>query len=246
MIIETYGNGERMRTAGELVRSLGLEHTVILPIPTSKDGIFVKDTDIKLEETLVGVKKNSLVSGYGLPSEYVKEVERRGGKCLDLFYDEEFLKDNAYITAVCALGYILSSIKSEPRDIKFGIVGYGRIGSRVLDMLLFFGAQTVVYTGRENIRISLGECGIETKGVPNAKEDFEGVDILINTAPADLSAAISTGGKMRIIELASGENFKGIEGVEYLPALPERSMPKAGGRAVFSAIKRFKQRENVW
>ncbi len=246
MTIETYGSGERIKIAAELVRSLNIEHTVILPIPATKDGIYIKDTDVKLEESLAGVKNGSLVIGYGLPEDYVKSAEEAGAKCLDLLYDEDFLKDNAQITAISALGYILSSIKKEPKDISFGIVGYGRIGSRILDMLLFFGAQTIVYTGRENIRLSLGECGIETREFPKKSEDFRGVDILINTAPADLSCALSGAPRMRIIELASGRNFDGIEGVEGLPALPERKMPEAGGRALFLAIKRFKKRENVW
>ena len=72
--------------------------------------------------------------------------------------------------------------------------------------------------------------------------DFSGIDILINTAPKDMSASFE-GGRIpegaRVIELASGKNFKGVEGVENLPALPERMFPESAGRTYFDAASRF-------
>jgi hypothetical protein len=47
---------------------------------------------------------------------------------------------------------------------------------------------------------------------------------------------------VRVIELASGENFRGIEGVERLPSIPDRFYGKSAGKTYFSYIvKRMKE-----
>ena len=42
-----------------------------------------------------------------------------------------------------------------------------------------------------------------------------------------------------MIELASGENFKGIEGVERLPGIPDKSYGKSAGSTYFSRIMNY-------
>ena len=55
MNIETYGRGERLRLAASLLASLPVKHLTLLPVPSTKDGKFVLNTDIPLSDTLVGV-----------------------------------------------------------------------------------------------------------------------------------------------------------------------------------------------
>lgn len=245
MSIETYGTGERIKVAARYSASLDLPHLVILPVPTTKDKKHITNTDILLSDTLCNAERDSIVVGYSLPEFYVSLAKERGSSVLDLSADEEFLCDNAYITAVGALGYILTTIKASPDDICFGVVGYGRIGSRLIRMLLFLGAKVRVYTSKVLNRLELGECGIDCISVSESdvgKYDFSGIDILINTAPKDMTQNIKSGNvpeNMRIIELASGDNFNGIDGVEKLPGIPEKMFPESAGRACFSAIRRF-------
>ena len=75
-----------------------------------------------------------------------------------------------------------------------------------------------------------------------ALEDLDELDVLINTAPTPLANCfegrrIPRG--LSVIELASGKNFDGVEGVIKLPSIPERSYPKTAGRAYFHAIQRY-------
>ena len=242
MNIETYGTGERIRTAARLSATLPIEHLVILPVPTTKDKITVAGTDIPLSDTLANVGRGSLVFGYGLFREYKESVEALGGACVDLSLDEAFLSENAYVTAIGAISYILKSEKRIPRDLSFGIVGYGRIGSRLVNMLLFFGARVRVYTGKMLTRLRLGECGIDSVCIGEGSFDLSGIDVLINTAPRDMRGAFCDGkipDKMRVLELASGDNFSGVEGVEYLAALPEVMYPESAGRIYYEAIKEY-------
>lgn len=249
MSIETYGTGERLRVAAaELAPHAASRHFVLLPIPTSRDGIYVTGTEIPLAETLACVGRGSVVVGYGMPDSYANDARGRGALVLDLSRDEEFLSDNAYITAVGALGYILTTDGRIPRDSVFGVVGYGRIGSRILRMLLFLGARAVVYTSRALTHFELGECGVHSvciSGAVDGKYDFSGVDILINTAPRDMSEFFPDGclpEGMRVIELASGKNFEGVSGVEPLPSLPGRMYPVSAGRAYAEATLKFLNR----
>lgn len=245
MSIETYGGGERIRHAGRLAFQYGIgRRLVLLPIPSSRDKINITGTEIPLEETLPDPSENSLIVGYSLPDEYKIKVKERGGELLDLSLDEEFLLDNAYLTSLGTVGYILSTSKLAVSDMSIGIIGYGRIGSQLARILLFLGAKLRVYTSKMLTRVDLGECGIDSVSVCSMGEcvsDFLGVDILINTAPKDMSAVFRGGLPVgvRLIELASGDNFKGVDGVEKLPALPERMFPESAGAAYAEAVKRF-------
>ena len=249
MSIETYGTGERLRVAAaELAPYAAARHFVLLPIPSTRDGICVANTEIPLSETLSGVEEGSVVAGYGLPDSYVNGARGLGALVLDLSSDEDFLSENAYITAVGALGYILTTERRIPRDLIFGVVGYGRIGSQILRMLLFLGARAIVYTSRVLTHFELGECGVHSvciSGAVDGKYDFSGVDILINTAPRDASGSFPEGRVprgMRVIELASGKNFLGVEGVESLPSLPGRMYPASAGHAYAAAVLKFLNR----
>jgi len=245
MNIETYGTGERLRCAARLSAALEPKHLVLLPVPSTKDGVTVHGTDIPLDSTLVNLSCGSAVVGYGLGESYARAVSERGARLLDLSLDGGFLKRNADITATGAVGYILTSTKATPDRLSFGIVGYGRIGSALARLLLFLGGRVRIYTSRPSMCAMLAECGADSAPASEIYDnvcDFSDIDILINTAPKDMSAAFC-GGKLprglRVLELASGRNFVGVSGVEMLPALPERMYPEAAGEAYFAAVKNF-------
>ncbi len=246
MSIETYGTGARLRIAARLLEGVTTDkRLILLPVPSTRDKKHIKDTDILLDDTLSGAGADTLAVGYGLPDRYTAALEAAGAKLLDLAHDEEYLCDNAKITAYGALGYILTTTPRAPEDLRFGIVGYGRIGSELSRMLLFLGAHVRVYTSRTLTRLELGECGMESapsSDIYAGKADFSGLDILINTAPKDMRGCFEESGLpdgMRLLELASGENFADVAGVERLPALPERMYPESAGRAYFDAVVRF-------
>ena len=245
MSIETYGVGKRMELVARSLSFVDCKHLVVLPIPTTKDRKHITNTDILLDETLVNVCEDSKIIGYGLPEEYRARAEALGAVVFDVADDEEFLERNSYITAIGALGYILSTTDKEPSELCVGIFGYGRIGAALARMLLFFGAKLIVYTSKILSRIELGTYGIDSVSVKTSSKDdcsLEGLDIFINTAPTDMTEVV--GGEkipygIRVIELASGNNFKGIDGVESLPGIPEKMYPESAAKAYLEAIKRF-------
>ena len=120
MCIETYGKGERIRCAAGILSEIPHGHLVLLPVPSTKDNKTVFNTDIPLSNTLVNVGASSLVVGYSLPVDYTEEVKLRGGRVLDIGTDEKFLTDNAILTAVGTLGFILTTGRAARRASLWG------------------------------------------------------------------------------------------------------------------------------
>ncbi len=255
MNIEIFGGGERTRYTARLLskaelaneKSIEVSRVRVFPIPTSRDSVHITGCDEKLTELLKDGAGSVFNVGYGFPKDALRQMEDAGEKYYDAAKDELFLKENAYISALGALCYVLCTSKKVPRDISFGVVGYGRIGSELVRMLLFFGASVHIFTSKQLTRIDLGEIGIKTSEIRVSGFEFDdltGIDILFNTAPCDLSH-IFKGEELReglrVIDLASGDSFKGVGGVEYLPSIPERMYPESAGavyaKRAISAMK---------
>ena len=242
MNIEKYGESKRCRIAKELFeKTIEQLHLVFLPIPTSKDGKTINGSDIRVESLLESCREKTLVVGYKIPRDICDRLVSNGARYLDLSFDERFVYENAILSAEGALGYILSSFDRSVRDMKIGIVGYGRIGKSLFSMLSFLGARPRVYTTSEKSALELSESGVEVSLSLEGVRDFSGLDLVINTAPTDLSKSFTgfVPHGMRVIELASGENFKGVEGVERLSSIPELMYPVSGGNIYYQAILRF-------
>lgn len=245
MSIETYGTGKRMELVARKLTSSACKHLVVLPVPSTKDKRHITNTDLLIDDSLINVSRGTKIVGYGLPIEYVEKAETLGATVYDVEKDEIFLLRNAKLTAIGALGYILSTSDREPSELSVGVFGYGRIGSILVRMLLFMGARTVVYTSKLLKRVELGAYGIETASVvslPQEACDFSGIDILVNTAPKDMkgyfeNSALPLG--LRVIELASGDNFAGIDKVERLPGIPGKMYPISAAEAYVEAIERL-------
>ena len=104
-------------------------------------------------------------------------------------------------------------------------------------MLLYLGARVRVYTSRQATRIDLCEYGIASAESCESA-DLSGIDILINTAPAVIFSIDAVPPELRIIDLASGDNFPGRD-VERYPSVPAKMLPVSAGRAWGRALERF-------
>ena len=252
MKIDNYGSSKRGEWVAERLRLLdesgcapkGLERIILLPIPTTRDGVHITGTDKLISDVLLDVECGDFVVGYGIPYEDIEIISAAGGRCFDASKDECFLSENARLTALGTVGYILTSFQKAPERMTFGVVGYGRIGSRLVEMLLYFGAGVRVYTTKNATRVALGECGIDTSLIRAEACGIDepcDVDVLINTAPTPLYNTFRNGripDGITVIELASGNNFGSTEGITRLMSLPDRMYPESAAKAFYEAIMR--------
>lgn len=217
------------------------ERIIILPIPTSRDGEHIGGSDMTVREAVAGAGADTLVVGYGIPTVISEELLRRGSVVCDSLLDEEFLTENARLTAVGAVGVILTTETRAPSDMRIGVVGYGRIGKQLTRIFIYLGASLTVFTSRESVRLELCECGVEAK-MSLADAELGELDLLVNTAPAHIFDTTEGGmfpSSLRVIDLASGVNFPGIGTVEKYPSLPARRFPHSAGRAWFNSVRRY-------
>lgn len=278
MNVRTYGSDERLLYCREyLERSklLSVKNIILLPIPTSRDGVTVTGTgkspaelfsldEFSSGEALAvdagadflvsqGVREDcgaafssALAVGYEIPKTFRTFFAERGACVIDVALDEVFLAENARLTAEGTLGKILSEEKAAPSELSIGIVGYGRIGKRLLHLLMFLGTRPTVFTGREELVRELGMIGVSAVSYDSlvsgvACDTLRGLDILINTAPAKIidEAALDSLSGAKIIELASGSNFPTGASVLKLAAIPAKMYPKSAGRVLADSVLRI-------
>lgn len=243
MEIKSIGGGARQEYARAILSQMPVSarfsQVLLLPVPTSRDKKYITGTEIDFPTVAELSGRGTLLVGYGIPKELFGLSAARGAEIYDLATDEEFLADNARLTAYAALGRILSDIPRELSELTVGVVGYGRIGSRLVSLLLFLGARLRVYTRRESVRLELCEMGIGAELISD-ESDFSDIDLLINTAPTRVMSDerfFSLPEGLMIIELASGKNFPTSDRVRALPSLPERVYPVSASRIYTECVR---------
>lgn len=248
METEILGGGARVECAARYlintdIPKADIDTVKLLPIPSTRDGIFVTGTDIELSSLANSANRGTFFAGYGLPEHFTSMLKDREIAYFDALYDEVFTLENANLTAIGTLSYILSEFERAPGDLRFGVIGYGRIGKALVRILLFLGADVCVFSSKKEKCLALGEMGIKCSAIKEEIFGFEQlseIDVLINTAPTCLSYLFpdNNTGKIRVIDLASGDSFPGVFGVEYLPSLPARMFGESAGLAYGRAIER--------
>ena len=240
MEIITLGGTKRLMSCAAALSgaedTAGTHRLVILPIPTTRDKKTINSTSLPLEEILSFVSDGTLVAGYGIPEEIGKKITDKGGVIYDCSFDEGFLVENANLTALGAVGRIMTTERLAIDSLSIGILGYGRIGKRLLELLLYLGAKATVFTGRESVALELCSAGVNSSTVD--RMDLSGLNILINTAPSPFPIDESElPRELVIIDLASGNYMEGITRVTKMPSVPEMMYPESAGRLYAEYIK---------
>ena len=235
MEIRTFGDTRRQRECEQRLSSFcGVplyEKLVLLPIPTSRDGVHISTTDIQLESVLSEVGEGTLVAGYNIPEPFATSLIESGAHVYDAGLDERFLCENADLTARGALGRILCEFDRDLTDMRCAIIGYGRIGSRLARYLLFLGTRVTVFTGRESLHRTLIFDGVDAR-LSCDNDELLSFDIIVNTAPAPLipetvCRALPDGAK--ILDLASGSFVPSCPAVIKLSSVPDAMYPVSAG-----------------
>jgi hypothetical protein len=183
------------------------------------------------------MREGDAVACYGLGARITRELCERGCEVLDVSEDERFVEENAILTAECTLSYIMSHSERSLSGMKVGVIGYGRIGSELVRLLMLHGVGVCAVTGRQSVREELLFLGARAALV--SEWDPSGYDIVVNTAPAVVlsRAAVERIG-CPILELAPGENFFGAVNLTRLPSLPSKMLPLSAGEAYADAVIR--------
>ncbi len=223
---------------------------VILPIPYRKGKNLnapFSERDIPLDEIFSLVGKEALLLGGNLP----ETAENR----IDYAKNENFLHQNARITAEGAISIAMNGLKTTLCGANAVVLGYGRIGIYLTDLLRSLGVNVSVAARRSLARLRAEMSGARSTGFEDLEALFSEADVIFNTVPtpiADEKAISVLKQKAVFIDLASlpggltEKAEKLLEG-RYVRALglPGKYAPETAGRVIFETVFEILQKKGA-
>lgn len=171
-------------------------------------------------------------------------------RIVDLWADEALILDNARLTAEGAVLSAMQASERALRDVRCLVVGWGRVGRALAELLVAMGARVTVASRSAANRNRAVERGAEAVPTGSIKEHLPGHQLIFNTSPErvlDAGALENVDGDAMLIDLASVPygidlNAAWARGLRAWrePGLPGRCCPWSAARALLDAMDRAK------
>lgn len=169
-------------------------------------------------------------------------------RVVDLWKDEALQAENAWLTAEGAVSAAMRNGDRCLRSMRCMIVGWGRIGRALTEILVALGARVTVASRQASHRHRAIERGAEAVATDSMNAILPAVELLFNTAPAmalDEGRLQYMNRAAMAIDLASlpyGIDLRaawalGIRAWRE-PGLPGRYCPESAAEALFDAMGR--------
>lgn len=172
-------------------------------------------------------------------------------KCVDLWKDEQLQLENAWLTAEGAISAVMNRANRAVKDCRCLVIGWGRIGRALTELLIGLGAEVTVASRSEKGRNGAIERGAQSISTYNMKEALRGKDVVFSTPPERIlgEEALTCAEKdALIVDLASAPYGVDLEAAERLnlqawrePGLPGRYCPFSAACALLAAIRRVEE-----
>jgi len=208
----------------------------------------LSDGEVTQEEIMENIEPGSvlLLCGPKFPGE-----KRWDLLYVNLWSDETLLQENAFITAQAAAAAALRRKNVPFRGSKCAIIGYGRIGRGLCEILLGAGAEVTVLSNTENKRKLAMESGAGACALDEAADILEDSQYIFSTPPAnvlDKNLLSSINKAALLMDLASPPYGFDMElaknmGIDACrePGLPDRYCPVSAARVLYHAIRRWER-----
>ena len=205
-------------------------------------------SEASAEEILRNVAPGSvlLLCGPGFPRERRWDLQY-----VNLWEDEALLQENAYLTAEGAVAMAMCHTRLKMAGLRCAVVGYGRIGRALTEILLNLGAQVRVISGSAAKRRAARESGAEVAATQELARALPGRKLIFSTPPAlvlDRDALEDVDADAAIIDLASPPygvdlNAAGERNLRAWrePGLPGRYCPLSAARCIYNAVLRWEE-----
>jgi dipicolinate synthase subunit A len=164
---------------------------------------------------------------------------------MDLLQDAFYLAENAYITAECALDVALPYLDITIRGCPTLIIGWGRIGKCLGQLLKNMGADIAIAARKEADRAMIRALGMKAVDINDLPDQLDRYRLIFNTAPElvlkreQMAHCLEDCVK---IDLASKP---GIEDEDVIIArgLPGIHFPESSGKLIADTLLRLCQEE---
>lgn len=226
----------------------------LFPIPATRDGVHLL-CPLEVPPVLLSLAETgpARIFGGGFSCDFVSRMRHGGREVTDLLSIPAFIEENACLTAEAAVGVGMEAAKQSMRGLPVGIVGYGRIASRLARLLLLLGARVRVFARNEAARLAATLDGAEASDTARLWHYAPSVRLLFNTAPAPLLSLRVTErlSECAVVELASGkENVTMPAGradlsLTFAHSLPGKVFPVSAGRIIAHALDQTMREEGL-
>ena len=191
---------------------------LLLPVPS-----FGEDGQVRGGDILPTIVSYVTVMGGNLQLLNCQKV--------DFLQDSYYLQENAAITARCALKYA---------EIRPGmpvlVIGWGRIGKQLAELLSGIGADVTVAARKANDRLALAGLGFQAVNIHDMKP--RKYDVVFNTVPASVLFSGECKDDAVLVDLASVEGIFG-KGVIRARGLPGKDAPEESGILIAKTALRY-------
>lgn len=155
---------------------------------------------------------------------------------VDLLQDAYYTAENAAITAHCALSIALQKLQRTLKNAPVLVIGWGRIGKCLAELLQAVGANTSVAVRKETDCAMLQALGYT--GVTLENWQPKQYILIFNTVPAPVLQSQEAAEDALLIDLASKQGILG-DGVYWERALPGRMAPETSGILIAKTALRY-------
>ena len=214
----------------------------LIKMPFSKKSFTLHDVQAVLKEDCV-----VLLGKSDSESEYFLNL--RSLKFWDFLKDENFLVENARLTAEAALAIAMLRNTKSLNDCKVSILGFGRISKQLIRLLNAFNCPIYVTTRRNMDESNENLNGGGFIHTNRALKAVNKADIVFNTIPKiifDEKKMTEVKANVTIFELSSYPyvfdmdyaRAKGMD-IRIEAGLPGRFFPKSAAKAIYKSFKTF-------
>ena len=177
-----------------------------------------------------------------------------GFRVFDLMADEAFLRRNAVLTAEGALFAAMRAQEKALRDCDCLVIGWGRIGRALTEMLVALGARATVASRAERSRRQAQERGAQAVETAALSGALSGKRLVFSTPPFPVlqEAELARAGRDAcVIDLSSPPYGVDVEAAHRLglrawrePGLPGRYCPESAALAIAAAFEKLRKGGN--
>lgn len=242
------GNQQVQRSCGKTLKDMEIQLAqvpgpkvthLLLPVPSFNDNGTLKCGG-DISELLDQLPETITILGGNLPEKLCQKY-----KTIDLLKDPQYIAENAYITAYCAMRIIMMELPVILRHCKILIVGWGRIAQCLANLLRSAEADVTVATRCEKQRALAKALGYKTVSITDIVSELPHARVICNTAPANIisetQAKLCDNDCLKL-DLASSKGICG-NNVLWARGLPGKDAPESSGKLIAETVVRLIDKE---